>query len=120
MRTYKAKYFLLLFFCLFISVTLSSAQEKIRINFENKASIKDWEFIDEVPKNLGDAGPSAWEIKKGPLDGNSLFQGSNIWGSKADTCLMGTFAIYKAEKFKDFTIMMGGQKYQLIKLVDHS
>ena len=106
MRAYKAKYFLLLFFCLFISVTLSSAQEKIRINFENKASIKDWEFIDEVPKNLGDAGPSTWEIKKGPLDGNSLFQGSNIWGSKADTCLMGTFAIYKAEKFKDFTIEM--------------
>ena len=106
MRTYKAKYFLSMFFCLFISATLSSAQEKIKINFDNKASIKDWEFIDEAPKNLGDAGPSTWEIKKGPLDGNSLFQGSNIWGSKADTCLMGTFAIYKAEKFKDFTIEM--------------
>jgi len=95
-----------MFFCLFISAVLSSAQEKIRINFDNKASTKDWEFIDEAPKNLGDAGPSTWEIKKGPLDGNSLFQGSNIWGSKADTCLMGTFAIYKAEKFKEFTIEM--------------
>ena len=78
MRTYEAKYFLSMFFCLFISAVLSSAQEKIRINFDNKASIKDWEFIDEAPKNLGDAGPSTWEIKKGPLDGNSLFQGSNI------------------------------------------
>ena len=35
-----------------------------------------------------------------------MFQGANIWGSKADTCLMGTFAIYKAEKFKEFTIEM--------------
>ena len=106
MRMYKIKYLLLMFFCLFIFVVISSAQEKIKIDFDNKASIKDWEFIDEAPKNLGDAGPSTWEIKKGPLDGNSLFQGSNIWGSKADTCLMGTFAIYKAEKFKEFTIEM--------------
>ena len=65
MRTYKAKYFLLLFFCLFISVTLSSAQEKIRINFENKASIKDWEFIDEAPKNLGMQDPLHGKLKKG-------------------------------------------------------
>ena len=85
MRMYKIKYLLLMFFCLFIFVVISSAQEKIKIDFDNKASIKDWEFIDEAPKNLGDAGPSTWVIKKRPLDGNSLFQGSNIWDSKADT-----------------------------------
>ena len=84
----------------------ASQAQKLIFDFENDAGLKDWEFIDEAPKNLGDAGPSTWEIKKRPLDGNSLFQGSNTWGSKADTCLMGTFAIYKAEKFKEFTIEM--------------
>ena len=80
-------------------------QEKIVIDFED-GKLDDWEVIDEKPQNLGDPGPSTWQIRKSQLglDGNVLWQGSNIWGSAQDSCLMGTFIIYKAQKFIDFII----------------
>jgi len=88
---------------IFLIAGLSQAQ--IVLDFED-GKLDDWEVIDEAPKNLGDAGPSSWQIRtsQGGLDGNALYQGSNIWGSAADTCLMGTFIIYKGEQFKEFII----------------
>jgi hypothetical protein len=84
---------------------LLQAQEPIVLDFED-GSLDNWEVIDESPENLGDKGPSSWEIRDSQLglDGKVLFQGSNIWGSAADSCLMGTFIIYKAEQFTNFTI----------------
>lgn len=83
-------------------VSLSYAQDLV-LDFED-GDLDDWEVIDEVPANLGDVGPSSWQIKSGAIDGNVLYQGSNIWGSAQDTCLMGTFIIYKAEQFTDFIL----------------
>lgn len=86
----------------FLIAGLSYAQE-IVLDFED-GDLEDWEVIDEAPANLGDVGPSTWEIKSGAIDGKALYQGSNIWGSAPDTCLMGTFIIYKAEQFTDFVL----------------
>ena len=89
-------------FLLMLTVSISYAQ--IVIDFED-GNLDDWEVVDEDPKNLGDAGPSTWEIRNSAgLDGKALYQGSNIWGSAPDTCLMGTFIIYKAQKFTDFVM----------------
>lgn len=75
------------------------------ITFDNE--MKGWEIVDEPAKNLGE-GPSAWSIRKSQLglSGNVLFQSSNAWGSPADSQLMGTFAVYTAEKFRNFTLEM--------------
>jgi len=75
------------------------------IDFED-GSVDAWEFVDEDVSNLGDVGPSTWEIRDSQigLDGKVLFQGSNIWGSPPDSSLMGTFAIYKGEKFTNFVL----------------
>jgi len=81
------------------------AQAQIVLDFED-GSLNDWEVVDEDLVNLGDVGPSTWEIRGSQLglDGKALYQGSNIWGSAADSCLMGTFIIYKGEQFTNFTI----------------
>ena len=52
------------------------------------------------------AGPSSWEVRGSALglDGNALFQGSNIWGSPGDTMLMGTFLVYTGEEYIDFIL----------------
>jgi hypothetical protein len=65
-----------------------------------------WEFIDEAVENLGDTGPGEWSIRTSELglDGSALYQGSNIWGTPGDTMLVGTFAIYTADIFGDFTL----------------
>ena len=67
-----------------------------------------WEYIDEAEENLGDTGPGEWAVRasENGLDGNALYQGSNIWGTPGDTMLVGTFAIYTAEVFGDFTLTM--------------
>jgi hypothetical protein len=105
MSRYEIKIsFILLMLFLTFTVALSYAQQ-IVIDFED-GKLDDWEVIDESPENLGDKGPSTWQIRNSQLglDGKVLFQGSNIWGSAADSCLMGTFIIYKAEQFKDFIL----------------
>jgi len=81
------------------------AQAQIVLDFED-GSLDDWEVVDEDAANLGDAGPSTWEIRdsQGGLDGKALYQGSNIWGSPPDSCLMGTVIIYKGEQFTNFTL----------------
>ena len=73
------------------------------IGFES-GDLDDWLLVDEAAGNLGDVGPGAWVIRDTQLDldGNVLYQGSNIWGSPGDTMLMGTFAIYTGEEFIDF------------------
>ena len=90
---------------IFLLVGVLQAQEPIVIDFED-GSLDNWEVIDENPDNLGDKGPSTWEVRDSQLglDGKALFQGSNIWGSAPDSCLMGTFIIYKGDQFTDFTL----------------
>lgn len=91
--------------CIATLFIVGIAQAQIVLDFED-GSLDDWEVIDEDPANLGDVGPSAWEIRDSQLglDGKALFQGSNIWGSVPDSCLLGTFIIYKGEQFSNFTI----------------
>ncbi len=79
------------------------SQAQLVLDFED-GNLDAWEVIDDV--DLGDAGPSTWEIRNSQLglDGKALYQGSNIWGDATDSCLMGTFIIYKGEQFTDFVI----------------
>lgn len=93
---------ILLVFVMTLIAGLSYSQTVI--DFED-GNLDNWEVIDEDTGNLGDVGPSSWQIQSSAgLDGKALYQGSNIWGSAGDTCLMGTFIIYKAEQFIDFVI----------------
>jgi len=89
------------FYYLFFVFSISQAQ-KFVFDFENDAGLKDWEIIDESPKNIGKGAPSQWFITNGPIKGKALYQSSNIWGTKDDSCLMGTFIIYKGKQFVDF------------------
>jgi hypothetical protein len=91
------------FACTTTLFIVSIAQAQIVLDFED-GSLDDWEVIDDV--DLGDVGPSTWQIRNSQmgLDGKALYQGSNIWGDATDSCLMGTFIIYKGEKFTNFTI----------------
>jgi len=84
--------------------SLAHAQsEALVFDFENE-SLDGWEVVEDV--DLGDAGPATWEIRDSELglDGKVLYQGSNIWGDATDSCLMGTFIIYTAESFDNFTM----------------
>ena len=95
----------IMFACITTLLIVGVAQAQIVLDFED-GSLADWEVVDEDGANLGDAGPSTWEIRdsQGGLDGKALFQGSNIWGTAADSCLMGTFINYKGEQFTNFTL----------------
>ena len=77
------------------------------IDFED-GDTSAWDFVDEDVANLGDTGPSTWEIRDSQLglDGSVLFQGSNIWGSPGDTMLLGTQAVYTGEAFGNFVLEM--------------
>jgi len=69
-------------FCyLFFVFSISQAQ-KFVFDFENDAGLKDWEIIDESPKNIGKGAPSRWFITNGPIKGKALYQSSNIWELK--------------------------------------
>jgi hypothetical protein len=91
--------------CITVLFIACIAQAQIVLDFED-GSLNDWEVVNEDPVNLGDSGPPTWQIRDSQLglDGKALYQGSNIWGSAADSCLMGTFIIYKGEQFTNFTI----------------
>ena len=78
------------FYYLFFVFSISQAQ-KFVFDFENDADLRDWEIIDESPKNIGKGAPSRWFITNGPIKGKALYQSSNIWGTKDDSCLMRTF-----------------------------
>lgn len=86
-------------------VGFAQSSEGIVLDFES-GSLDGWEVVDEDAANLGDLGPSTWEIRDSQLglDGKVLYQGSNIWGSPPDSSLMGTFIIYKGEQFTNFTL----------------
>ena len=56
----------------------------------------------KLQKNIGKRAPSRWFVTNGPIKGKALYQSSNIWGTKDDSCLMGTFIIYKGKQFVDF------------------
>jgi hypothetical protein len=81
------------------------AYAQIVFDFES-GSLEGWEVVDEAPENLGDLGPSTWEIRDSQLglDGKALYQGSNIWGSAGDAMLMGTFIIYDGQRFSNFIL----------------
>lgn len=91
----------IVFIAMLFVVGLAHAQTVL--NFED-GSLADWEVVDDV--DLGDAGPSTWEIRDSQqgLDGKALYQGSNIWGNSGDNCLMGTIILYKGEQFSNFTL----------------
>jgi hypothetical protein len=99
----RGRIFSLVFACIATLIIGGIVQAQIVLDFED-GSLDDWEVIADV--DLGDAGPATWEIRDSllGLDGKALFQGSNIWGSAADSCLMGTFIIYRAEEFANFQI----------------
>jgi len=95
--------FKLVLFVTTILLMASAAYAQIVLDFEDD-NLDDWEVVDDV--DLGDAGPSTWQIRDSQfgLDGKVLYQGSNIWGNAGDNMLMGTFIIYKAEKFSNFIL----------------
>jgi len=94
--------FFVLVFCYLFFVFGASRAQKLIFDFENDASLKDWEVIDEAPKNIGKGAPSRWFVTNGPIKGKALYQSSNVWGTKDDSYLMGTFIIYKGKQFVDF------------------
>jgi len=89
------------FACIMVLFIADITNAQMVIDFED-GKLDDWEIIDDV--DLGDMGPSTWQIRASQLglDGNALYQGSNIWGDATDSCLMGTFIIYTGEEFSDF------------------
>ena len=90
-------------FAFIIILCISGAAYAVTfIDFEN-GNLDDWEIIDDAdldPVNNA----SAWEIRESQLglSGKSLHQMKNIWGDATNSCLMGTFIIYKGEKFSNF------------------
>jgi hypothetical protein len=89
-----------------MTAALTLGAHSVTLDFESGDA--GWEFIDEDVSNLGDPGPGEWSVRASELglDGNALYQASNIWGTPGDTMLVGTFAIYTAETFGDFTLTM--------------
>lgn len=87
----------------FVALIFSGTAYSLVIDFED-GSLDDWEVVVDV--DLGDIGPPSWEIRDSQLglDGKVLYQGSNIWGTAEDSCLMGTFLIYKAQEFDNFVL----------------
>ncbi len=93
----------LVFVCIITLFIAGIAHTQVVVDFED-GELDDWEIIDDV--DLGDVGPSTWQIRDSTLglDGKALYQGSNIWGDATDSCLMGTFILYKVEEFTDFVL----------------
>jgi hypothetical protein len=81
------------------------AADPVVIDFEDE-DFDAWEFVDELPENLGDLGPSTWDIFDSFLGFDSivLSQGSNIWGGPNDHMLMGTIAYYNVREFENFRL----------------
>ena len=84
---------------------VGAVHAQLVFDFED-GSLGDWTPIDEDPALLGDAGPSTWEVRASELglDGNVVYQGSNIWGTATDESLMGTILLYMGEQFVDFKL----------------
>jgi hypothetical protein len=64
----------------------------------------DWIVVDEPPGDLGDVGPSSWQIGASPMDGKAMSQSSNIWGDATDTVAIGSFVIYDLGEWADFML----------------
>ncbi|MBD3185004.1 hypothetical protein GF312_22160 [Candidatus Poribacteria bacterium] len=62
----------------------------------------DWVVYDE--DDLGDPGPSSWEVLDSPIDGPAMSQSSNIWGDATDTVAIGSFVVYDLEEWTDFIL----------------
>ena len=90
-----------------VSVRVCFGQD-VLIDFED-GNLDRWEIVDEPPENLGDQGPSTWDIVEttlggfgGNVDGLVLTQNSNIWGDAADHMLMGTIIYFAEQQFTNF------------------
>ena len=68
-----------------------------------KSGEGDWIVYDEPPADLGDKGPSSWQIASG-MDGKAMTQSSNIWGDATDAVAIGSFVIYDKAEWVDFTL----------------
>ncbi len=90
---------------LFAVAASLSAADPIVIDFEDE-NLDVWTIVDEPPENLGQQGPSTWDILDSELgfEGQVLTQGSNIWGEPEDHMLLGTIAYYNVQKFDDFRL----------------
>jgi hypothetical protein len=75
--------------------------DDFKTDFES-GSINDWKVFDE--KDLGDLGPSSWNIAAGQIKGKALTQSSNIWGDKTDTVPIGTVIVYDKAEWTDFIL----------------
>jgi hypothetical protein len=89
--------------CFAMLFIVGIAYAQVTLDFEDE-NLGNWEVVDDL--DLGDAGPSTWEIRDSQLglDGKVLYQGSNIWGDATDSCLLGTIILYKGQEFTDFTM----------------
>ncbi|MFC1757185.1 hypothetical protein ACFL2H_00240 [Planctomycetota bacterium] len=84
---------------------LTNAADPIVVDFEDE-NLDAWTIVDEDPENLGEIGPSSWDIIESELGFEDLVltQGSNIWGGPNDFMLMGTIAYYNVQKFTNFRL----------------
>jgi hypothetical protein len=64
----------------------------------------DWIVVDEPPEDLGDKGPSLWNIVSGPMKGKAMNQSSNIWGDATDAVAIGSFVIYDKAEWSDLIL----------------
>ena len=62
----------------------------------------DWVVYDE--EDLGDVGPSSWQIGASQLDGDAMTQNSNIWGDASDAVAIGSFVVYDKAEWSDFAL----------------
>jgi hypothetical protein len=87
------------------SAATAFGADPIVIDFEDE-NYDVWTFVDEATENLGDVGPSDWNIFESTLgfDGIVLTQTSNIWGEPEDHMLMGTIAYYNVQQFENFRL----------------
>ncbi|HIE26897.1 TPA: DUF1080 domain-containing protein [Candidatus Poribacteria bacterium] len=94
---------LVLLYCTSLAFSDDFEEDFSNAKVGRKPGEGDWVVYDEPPKDLGDKGPSAWDIAKG-LDGKALTQSSNIWGDATDAVAIGSFVIYDKAEWVDFSL----------------
>jgi hypothetical protein len=93
--------------CLLLFITFSAFPGDLDEDFSRSTvgiepGDGDWVFYDE--EDLGDVGPSSWQIGASPLDGDAMTQNSNIWGDATDAVAIGSFVIYDKAEWADFAL----------------
>ena len=85
----------------FLYAAPAALGQSVSVDFED-GDLSAWEIVDGV--SLGELGPSTWEIRPSQLglDGNALYQDSNIWGDADDHMMLGTIIYFKEQEFTNF------------------